>query len=155
AGGGHVEHHEVRAVGREGAGDRRADPARGPGDQGGASGQRRGHVLARRAVGGGDAQELAVDEGAAGREHEAQGPGDAGGGEVHGVGAQDAFGGGAAAQRLGQGAQEALEAAARRIGRGVLPGGGAGDGHHPAAGGQRAHRPRQRQQDRTQLGRGG
>ena len=111
AGAGHVERDHAGAVARERLGDRRADAARGAGDERGAAGQRALPVDRRVAVARRDVDDLGRHVGRAGREQEAQRGGDL----VLGAGRDvDELHGRAPADLLGQRAREALQRALRR-----------------------------------------
>lgn len=87
-------------------GDGGADAPGGAGDQGGAAGERGGPVGDLAGGGVGDLDDLAADVRGAGREQEAQGG--LGGGDGPGGDAQQLHGG-ALADLLAQGADEALQ----------------------------------------------
>ncbi len=106
-----VDQHDLRAVAGEHLGDLGADAPRGTGDQRDLAVERLVPVGGRHRVGGADVEHLAVDVGGLGRQQEAHGGLQPGGGGL-GVGGQvDQADRRAALQLLAERAGEALERA--------------------------------------------
>ena len=136
----HVHTDHGGPVPVQGAGDGLTDAAGGAGHHGDLACQRPVPVLRQRTLGGPDRQELSGDEGAAGREQEAQGTDGAGCGHLSSSGEDQSVGGAATTHLMGQRTGQSFDPLAcrtcRRI-RGV--GGIRGDGDHARRGPQLPH----------------